>query len=113
MKSLEHNKLFTQLAPSEREKIQALYTKDVLDENNKYLAKVQKNMLMLQCIAMDMAELTVEQCLLVLANMREVYRQNSKILTDADQQAWLNAEMDRIFGVGGYPYKYIDKLEEM
>ena len=113
MKSLEHNKLYMQLAPSEQEKIKALYTKDVVNENNKYLAQVQKNMLMLQCIAMDRAGFTVEQCLLVLANMREVYRLNSKILTEDEQKAWLDAEMDRIFGVGNYPYQYIDKLEEM
>lgn len=113
MKSLEHNKLYMQLAPSEQEKIKALYTKDVVNENNKYLAQVQKNMLMLQCIAMDRAGFTVEQCLLVLANMREVYRLNSKILTEDEQKAWLDAEMDRIFGEGNYPYQYIDKLEEM
>lgn len=113
MKSLEHNKLYMQLAPSEQEKIKALYSKDLEGENNKYLAKVQKNMLMLQCIAMDRAGVPVEQSLLVLANMKEVYRLNSKILTDDQQQAWLRNEMDRIFGEGKYPYAYIDKLEEM
>lgn len=113
MKSLEHNKLYMQLAPSEQEKIKALYSKDLEGENNKYLAEVQKNMLMLQCIAMDRAKVPVEQSLLVLANMKEVYRLNSKIVTKGEQKEWLEAEMDRIFGVGGYPYKYIDKLEEM
>lgn len=97
------------LPPSEKETIARVKEQEI----NEYFAKVQKNMLMLQCIAMDKVGLTVEQCLLVLANMREVYRQNSKILSDSEQQVWLNSEMDRIFGEGGYPYKYIDKLEEM
>jgi hypothetical protein len=40
-----------------------------------------------------------------------VYRLNAKQGGDAEQQAWLRAEMDKIFGEGNYPYEYIDKLE--
>ena len=114
MKSLEHNKLFLQLAPSEQEKIKTLYTKDVEDENNKYFAKLQKNWLMLSCIVMtDYMGKDKDECLLYLANFKEVYRLNSKLKGDAEQQAWLNGKMDEIFGEGGYPYEYIEKLEEM
>jgi hypothetical protein len=102
-------KSWEQLPQSEKEIIAQVKEQEI----NQYLASVQKNMLMLQSIAMDMAGLTREQCLLVLANMREVYRKNSKILTDDGQRFWLEAEIDRIFGVGGYPYKYINKLEDM
>ena len=52
-----------------------------------------------------------DRCLLYLANWREVYRLNAKKGSDAEQQAWLRAEMDKIFGEGNYPYEYIDKLE--
>ena len=33
--------------------------------------------------------------------------------SDAEQGEWLNAKMTEIFGEGGYPYYYIDKLEDM
>lgn len=102
-------KPWDRLPPSEKKIIAEVKEQEI----NHYFAKVQKNMLKLQCISMDMAGLSVEEQLLVLANMREVYRRNSKILTDDQQQAWLDAEMDRIFGVGGFPYQYLDKLEEM
>ena len=113
MKTLRRDKLFIQLAPSEQEKIKALYTKDVLDENNKYLAQVQKNMLMMQCIAMHRAGVPLEVIWLVLGNMKEVYYFNSKIKTEAEQMEWLRSQMDEIFGEGKYPYDYIDKLERM
>ena len=114
MKSLERNKLFMQLAPSEQEKIKQLYTKDVEDETNKYFASLQKNWLMLSCIVMsDFMGKNSDECLLYLANFREVYRQNSKIKTEAEQQKWLKDKMNEIFGEGKYPYQYIDKLEEM
>ena len=89
------------------------YKRDVELGINIYLAKVQKNMLMLECISMDMAGLSVEQILLLLANMKETYRLNSKITSEDEQEAWLKSKMDEIFGVGKYPYEYIDKLENM
>lgn len=114
MKSLKYNKLFTQLAPSEQEKIKALYSKDVEDENNKYFAKLQKNWLMLSCIVMaDFMGKDKDECLLYLANFKEVYRLNSKIKGEEAQQEWLKGEMDRIFGKDNYPYQYIDKLEDI
>ena len=114
MKSLKYNKLFTQLAPSEQEKIKALYSKDVEDENNKYFAKLQKNWLMLSCIVLNKYfGFGKERLLIYLANWREAYRLNAKIKEEEAQQAWLKGEMDRIFGENGYPYEYIDKLEDI
>lgn len=102
-------KSWDRLPQSEKEAIANVKEQEI----NHYFAEVQKNMLMLQCIAMNMAGLPVEQCLLVLANMKEVYRLNSKKKTEAEQKAWLNSKMDEIFGEGKYPYQYIDKLEDM
>lgn len=112
-KGFELTKEFNRMSKVAQNQLNETYKSDVELGINVYFADVQKNMLMLQCVAMDKVGLTAEQCLLVLANMREVYRLNSKIKTDAEQQAWLKGEMDRIFGVGNYPYQYIDKLEDM
>ena len=83
-------------------------------EIDAHFAKLQKNWLMLSCIVLStyMGK-SAEECLLYLANFKEVYRINAKKKDDAEQQAWLNGKMDEIFGVGNYPYKYIDKLEDI
>lgn len=98
------------LPPSEKQAIAQVKENEI----NQYFAKLQKNWLMLSCIVMaDYMGKTKEECLLYLANFKEVYRQNAKLAGDAEQQAWLNGKMKEIFGEGGYPYEYIDKLEEM
>lgn len=106
-------KEFNRLTKSAQDRLIECYKGDVLHNTNSNLAKTQKKMLKLQCVAMDMSGLTVEQCLLVLANMREVYRLNSVIETDEEQEAWLDEKLNAIFGEGNYPYKYIDKLEDI
>lgn len=107
-------KSFLNLPKSEKETIERLHKEEVENEVNRYFAKLQKNWLRLSCIVLaEYMGMSKDDCILYLANFREVYRQNSKIKGDEEQQKWLSEEMDKIFGVGGYPYKYIDKLEEM
>lgn len=83
-------------------------------EINQYLAKLQKNWLRLSCIVMsEYMGLSADDCLLYLANFKEVYRKNSKYTSEESQEKWLSEKMDEIFGKGNYPYQYIDKLEEL
>lgn len=103
-------KSWDRLPQSEKEAIAQVKENEI----NKYFAKLQKNWLMLSCIVMaDFMGMTKDECLLYLANFKEVYRLNAKLGSDAAQQAWFNSKMDEIFGVGNYPHEYIDKLEEM
>lgn len=103
-------KSWDRLPQSEKETIARVKEQEI----NENFAKLQKNWLMLSCIVMaDFMGKDKDECLLYLANFREVYRLNSKLNGDAEQQAWLNAKMTEIFGEVGYPYQYIDKLEEM
>ena len=98
------------LPPSEKETIARVKEQEI----NEHFAKLQKNWLMLSCIVMgEYMGKPKEECLLYLANFKEVYRLNSKFKSDAEQGEWLNAKMTEIFGEGGYPYRYIDKLEDM
>lgn len=103
-------KSWDRLPPSEKQIIAEVKEQEI----NQYFAKLQKNWLMLSCIVLNrFFGFGRKRLLIYLANWREVYRLNSKIKSDEEQQAWLRGEMDRIFGKGNYPYEYIDKLEEM
>lgn len=103
-------KSWDRLPQSEKEKIAEVKEQEI----NKYFAKLQKNWLMLSCIVLNrFFGFGRKRLLLYLANWREVYRLNSLMNGDEQQQAWLRGEMDKIFGEGNYPYEYIDKLEEM
>ena len=103
-------KSWDRLPQSEKETIAAVKEQEI----NQYFAKLQKNWLMLSCIVLNRYfGFGRKRLLIYLANWREVYRLNSKMKSDAEQQAWLRGEMDKIFGKDNYPYEYIDKLEEM
>ena len=103
-------KSWDRLPPSEKKIIAEVKEQEI----NQYFAKLQKNWLMLSCIVLHKYfGFGRKRLLLYLANWREVYRLNSKNRSDEEQQAWLRGEMDKIFGKDNYPYKYIDKLEEM
>lgn len=103
-------KSWDRLPPSEKRKIAEVKQQEIYEDE----AKLQKIWLMLDCIVhYDYMGMSKEECLLHLANWREVYRLNSKLKTEEEQFAWLNAKMTEIFGEGGYPYEYIDKLEDI
>ena len=98
------------LPPSEKKIIAEVKDQEI----NQYFAKLQKNWLMLSCIVLHRYfGFGRKRLLIYLANWREIYRLNSKMGSDEEQQAWLRGEMDKIFGKDNYPYQYIDKLEEM
>ena len=103
-------KSWDRLPPSEKLKIAEVKQQEIYAEQ----AKVQKIWLMLQCVVNhDYMGMSEEECLLALANWHEVYRLNQKHKTEEEQMAWLESKMRDIFKVNGYPYKYIDKLENM
>lgn len=103
-------KSWDRLPESEKEIIARVKEQEI----NANFAKLQKNWLMLSCIVMsEYMGMSADECLLYLANFKEVYRLNAKIEREEKQQEWLKGKIDKIFGEGNYPYQYIDKLEEM
>jgi hypothetical protein len=77
-------------------------------------AELQKIWLQFACIVLhNNFGFGKKRCLLFLANWREMYRINSRIGSEAEQLEYLAGEIEKIFGKGGYPKEYIDKLEEL
>lgn len=110
----ELTKEFNRMTKTAQNQLNECYRRDVEHGINVHHAKLQKHWLMMYCIVNhDYMGMTAEECLLSLANWREVYRQNSAIQSEEEQLRWLQGKMDEIFGEGNYPYEYIDKLEEM
>lgn len=107
-------KVFDKLPEYEKQAIYEFIEKEAQRRVNEEQAQLQKIWLQLCCIVLNRAfRFGKKRLLLFLANWREVYRINSKISSAAEQREYLAGEMDRIFGKGGYPTEYIDKLEDV
>lgn len=107
-------KSFLSLPESEKEKINEVLTEEIESRVNHDFAELQKIWLQFACIVLNRNfGFGKRRLTLFLGVWREMYRINNKIQGKAEQSAYLNAELNKIFGEGGYPYEYIDKLEDM
>lgn len=107
-------KSFLNLPQREKDIINETMTEEVQKQVDKNMAELQKLWLQFACIVLNRNfGFGKERCTLFLANWREVYRHNNKIPTKAEQTEYLAEEMNKIFGEGGYPKEFIEKLEKM
>lgn len=107
-------KSFLNLPESEKEKINEVLNEEIENRVNHNFAELQKIWLQLACIVLNRNfGFGKRRLLLFLGVWREMYRINNKLQGKTEQSAYLKAELNKIFGEGGYPYEYIDKLEEM
>lgn len=107
-------KSFLQLPQHEKDIINQTLTEEIEKRVNKDMAKLQKLWLQFACVVLHKNfGFGKKRALLFLGNWREMYRKNNKFANEAEQTAFLEAEMNKIFGKEGYPTQYIDKLEEM
>lgn len=107
-------KSWDRLSKHEKEIINRVMTDEVVKQVCHEQAELQKIWLQMACIVLHKNfGFGKDRCLLFLANWREMYRLNSKLESKAEQESFLAEEIDKIFGKGGYPKEYIDKLEEM
>ena len=107
-------KSYLDLPQSEKDKINEVMTEEVERQTNKNMAKLQKIWLQFACIVLNKNfGFGKERALLFLGNWKQMYHLNNKLKNEAEQTEYITAEMNRIFGAGGYPTEYIDKLEDM
>lgn len=107
-------KSWDRLPQREKEIINQVMTDEVVKQVVHEQAELQKIWLQMACVVLhNNFGFGKDRCLLFLANWREMYRLNSKLEGREDQTEFLATEMEKIFGKGGYPKEYIDKLEEL
>lgn len=107
-------KSWGRLPKSEKEIINQVMTDKVVKQVCHEQAELQKIWLQMACIVLHKNfGFGKKRCLLFLGVWREMYRINTRLGGRKEQTNYLAGEMEKIFGKGGYPYEYIDKLEEM
>ena len=92
-------------------------TEDLTDRYYKHLnheeAELQKVWLKIMCIANhDVLGVGKVRAMSVLFRWKRLYRIVGKFETTAERDAWLDAELEKIFGKGGYPSEWVDSLED-
>ena len=107
-------KSFLNLPQREKDIINEVMSEEVQKQVDHNMAELQKVWLQYACIVLNRNfGFGRKRCLLFLANWREVYRHNNNIQSKEEQTEYLAGAMDGIFGKGGYPQKYIEKLEDI
>ena len=107
-------KSYGELSQRDKDIINQVMTDEVYKQVDHNMVELQKIWLQYACIVLhNNFGFGKERCLLFLANWREVYRHNNTLQNKAEQTAYLTEEMNRIFGEGGYPKEFIDKMEDV
>lgn len=109
-----YEKAWHQLRKQDRAIIEQVKAREAMQIVTHEEAELQKRWLKLFCIVFNKnAKYGKKRLLLALGWWKEMYRIVSTFPTNEEFNAYLDSEMDRIFGKGGYPKEYIDKLEDL
>lgn len=107
-------KSWDRLPKSEKEIINQVMTDKVIKQVCHEQAELQKIWLQMACIVLHKNfGFGKKRLLIFLGVWREMYRINTKLGCREEQTNYLAGELDKIFGKGGYPYEYIDRLENI
>lgn len=107
-------KAFRQLSKGDQTRIKELATEEAMKIVLHEEAELQKIWLQFACIVLNKYfGFGRKRLMIFLGNWREMYRINSKLDSRDAQAEYLTAEIERIFRKEGYPYEYVDKLEDM
>ena len=91
------------------------YCEQITNERvNHEEAELQKRWLQLACIVLHRQKDPYGKlrCMAFLNEWKRAYNDLARLTTDAEITEYLKQETDSIFGVDGYPYEWVDKLEK-
>lgn len=76
-------------------------------------AELQKTWLKMMCIANhDILKIGKIRAIRVLHRWKRLYYIVSKLKTKVERDAYLDTELEKIFGKDGYPNEWVDSLEQ-
>jgi hypothetical protein len=102
------------LPKKEKEAIDNQIKKFINDQVNHEEAELQKIWLQMACIVLhENFGFGKDRLTIFLGNWKRMYRRNLKLGNYEAQTEFLKEQMEKIFGKGGYPYEWIDRLENL
>lgn len=121
MKSNVYDKYIKQKMPKswfrlpewERQQISKICNEGMNAQVDHEEAELQKLWLQYACIVLHRQKdrYGKMRCMAFLKDWKWVYRISSQFKTAEERDAWLKAEMEKIFGKDGYPHEWVDSLE--
>lgn len=102
-------KTINQLTPSERSKLE----KAIFDRLDDELCDAQFIWIKMACAVLNNVGLSEDEILQFLGGWKLMYRRNARIIDKKEQTAFLDAEMEKIFGERGFPEEFMISLREI
>ena len=100
------------LPPVEKRALENLVREQAYLLADKEHEEVQEVMIKLNCMILhNHFGLTEEELLQYIALWKRTYRRNDRNKSKAEQDAWLDAEMQKCFPTCGFPQMRIDELK--
>lgn len=107
-------KPFERLSHGDKQAIYRAVSRLANEQIDKEEAEMQKIWLQMACIVLHNGfGFGKSRLLQFIGNWKRMYRVNAKLGSYKEQQKYLRDEMDKIFGVNGYPEEFVNSLEEI
>lgn len=105
-------KSFKKLPQYEQDAITSAATDFAYDIVDREQQELQEKWIKLNCILLhDQEGFTEEDLMRHIAGWKRIYARNARMKTKEEQEAWLDAEMQRCFPTCGFPQIRIDELK--
>lgn len=100
------------MSKSERLRVAKYYTEQMYNGMDKENERVQEVMIKGNCVMLARVfGFTEEDLLAYVAEWKRFYRRLERLKTQDEQDAWLDAEMQKCFPTCGFPQFRIDELK--
>lgn len=106
-------KSWDRLPEYEKKAILDYFNEVFIERSNHEDAVLQKRWLKLSCIVLHQQKdpYGKMRCMFFLKGWKRVYKMCERFKTNEEMDGWLDSEMEKIFGKGGYPTEWVDSLE--
>lgn len=103
------------LPQRERDTIIKAITEQYFNQLTRDETELQKTWLKLSCITLHKQKdpFGKLRCMVYLRGFKKTYNILRSFKTVQERDKWMETEIEKIFGKGGYPSEWVDKLEDL